>query len=841
MEIISGLVRGRAMKRCKWILYSVFMFWLVSFCITVVYAEEPETEEAEQEKITLAEPSVDTDEESPSSSNEETIICENTADKISAENSEEEMSVENTTGEVIAVSEPVDDNNVFSDQETVSLTEEKTDFSTLEEYSEAPVEVISQETVDYSEPVIAGNTVFRTVENPATEEVLLSGFVTVDDQVRYYDPETNVFVTGEVTIDGFTYYFDDETGEMVTGWQSNPGNNNTVYYDDLGHRLYGFQEINEMQYYFDPLSGAMQKNQKKIGDYYYYFDIDTGVMVTGWKDIAEQKKRVYYNNDGHMVYGLQDIENERYYFDPYTGAMQKDQKKINNYYYFFDKETGVMITGWKDIPEQKKRVYYNSEGHMIYGLQGIEDARYYFDPYTGAMQKDQKKINGYYYFFDKETGVMVTGWKDIPEQKKRVYYNGEGHMLYGFQNIDGSRYYFDPYTGAMQKDQKKINGYYYFFDKETGVMITGWKDLPEQKKRVYYDSEGRMLHGLHTIGDGKYYFDPYTGAMQKDQKKINGYYYFFDKETGVMVTGWKDIPEQKKRVYYNSEGHMVYGNYSIDNVVYVFENGTGALIGNFKDVNGGKQFVYKNGSLASGQTKLNNNYYYFDEQTHMMVTGFKTIKSQNKTVFYDSNGIMKHGSFMYDGRTYLADKYTGAIKKGPSNGIRYYSQLDSSWAYRYYGRWMVASSGCGVSSIAMALSSLNNSTIDPIDVANYLYGIGEYNNSGYGVAGSTGSANPAAASHWDTECDHITSYNELVEYLKGGLIVLGIVGPGDFCPSGVTHEILLYGYSDGDTRVYDPLGNRASGWHSVGSVWAQQSSHWMDTDAGTPFFAFYTY
>ena len=760
----------------------------------------------------------------------------------------------------VSAEEASDETEDFSYAET--LTEEETEEEeeiVPDETKEQEKEIASDEIEEQEEEIIPAETeepeeaaeeaaeaeektdaAEEIAEEPAEEEK--SGFVIEDDETRYYDPQTHEMVTGEALIDGYTYYFNNETGTMVTGWNSAEELENTTYYDAQGHRVYGLMTIDDNIYFFDALSGALHTKQKKIDGFYYYFDDETGAMITGWKEIPEQEKTVYYDPFGRMLYGFQDIDGNRYYFNLRTGGAEKNQEKIDGYYYYFDDDTFVMVTGWKDIPEAEKRVYYNDAGRMLYGFQNIEDNRYYFHPSTGALSYNQKKIDGYYYYFDDETAVMVTGWKDIEAQNKRVYYNDAGRMQYGFQTIDSNRYYFHPGTGALSYNQKKIDGYYYYFDDETGIMVTGWKDIPAQNKRVYYNNAGRMQYGFQTIDGNRYYFNPDSGALSYNQKKINGYYYYFDDETGIMVTGWKEIKgNQNKTVFYDNNGRMVHGKYTYQGVLYAFHNSTGALIGNFIDTSKGKQFRYTDGSLASGQKQFGNDWYYFDESTHLMVTGFKRISSQHKTVFYDNDGIMKHSNFWYKDSYYLVNSASGAIKFGPDDGIWYYSQLDSRWATAYYGGWQFGGTGCGVTTLAMAISSLKGYTVDPLDVADFLYAYGEFNNRAYGIAGNTGSANPAAADHWDIEWDHITSYSSLREYLQGGAIVAAIVGPGSFCPAGATHEILLYGYSGGATRVYDPLGNRASGWADIEDVWDQQSTHWMDTDAGTPFFAFYVY
>ena len=71
------------------------------------------------------------------------------------------------------------------------------------------------------------------------------------------------------------------------------------------------------------------------------------------------------------------------------------------------------------------------------------------------------------------------------------------------------------------------------------------------------------------------------------------------------------------------------------------------------------------------------------------------------------------------------------------------------------------------------------------------------------------------------------------------MIVGVLVNPGTFCPAGYTHEVVLYGYSEGSVHVYDPLANATTGWYPVSTVWNQLSSDPMDLDAGTPVYVFF--
>ncbi|EKW99504.1 serine hydrolase, partial [Ligilactobacillus saerimneri] len=61
--------------------------------------------------------------------------------------------------------------------------------------------------------------------------------------------------------------------------------------------------------------------------------------------------------------------------------------------------------------------------------------------------------------------AMKTGFQYIAEQKKIVYYAGNGQMVYGWQNMYGNRYFFDRESGAQAKSEiLRIDGHYYAFD-----------------------------------------------------------------------------------------------------------------------------------------------------------------------------------------------------------------------------------------------------------------------------------------------------------------------------------------------------------------------------------------
>ncbi|GAB9259299.1 GH25 family lysozyme [Ligilactobacillus animalis] len=283
------------------------------------------------------------------------------------------------------------------------------------------------------------------------------GWQWVNNATRYFDTFNGAMVTGQQKINGHWYLFDN-SGAMQRGFQNLKayGDDKTVYYNQDGWMLYGWQGIDNVPYYFDTFNGAMMTGERYINGHWYLFN-DKGQMQRGFQKVMEngKEKTVYYNYDGWRLYGWQGIDNVPYYFDKSTGAMMTGERYLNGHWYLFN-DKGQMQRGFQKVMEngKEKTVYYNYDGWMLYGWQGINDVPYYFDTFNGAMMTGERYINGHWYLFN-DKGQMQRGFQKVMEngKEKTVYYNYDGWMLYGWQTINGKRYYFDTFNGALLKEE----------------------------------------------------------------------------------------------------------------------------------------------------------------------------------------------------------------------------------------------------------------------------------------------------------------------------------------------------------------------------------------------------
>lgn len=155
------------------------------------------------------------------------------------------------------------------------------------------------------------------------------------------------------------------------------------------------------------------------------------------------------------------------------------------------------------------------------------------------------------------------------------------------------------------------------------------------------------------------------------------------------------------------------------------------------------------------------------------------------------------------------------------DSVGYFNQNDPRWGWLQYGRWSMGVAGCAPTSMAMVFSELLGHTVLPTDVANYLYNNTDYFNKS--VIGTKGLGIISASNGFGLNATSLANQNELIKALQDGYFVTGAVGNNKFTPYGGTHELVLKGYSNGNTFAYDPYTRSNIGWYPVSRLWAEQS------------------
>ncbi|HGA3161253.1 TPA: C39 family peptidase [Streptococcus agalactiae] len=169
----------------------------------------------------------------------------------------------------------------------------------------------------------------------------------------------------------------------------------------------------------------------------------------------------------------------------------------------------------------------------------------------------------------------------------------------------------------------------------------------------------------------------------------------------------------------------------------------------------------------------------------------------------------------------------------------YYNQRDGAWA-GYYGNNTFASTGCVPTSLAMVFTELARRGVTPTEVANYLYNNTNYFNKYF--SGTSANGIVSATRAFGFVPTHLDSQTAIVDALQAGHYIVGAVQNNKFSPWGpqYSHEVVMRGYSNGNTYVYDPYNRTNIGWYPIANIWNEQSGDKDDRALGVPFFKIVT-
>lgn len=198
---------------------------------------------------------------------------------------------------------------------------------------------------------------------------------------------------------------------------------------------------------------------------------------------------------------------------------------------------------------------------------------------TEVEEDNTAEAGNYYWRYDQYTGAAFWYENGV---KQGTYSDPQGVMGDG---VVRGREIYDPdshawyWLDAVYDGAKAVNKEVwmpYIYKTETPGSTNG--------KWVRYDESGRMITGWYNNSNGRYYYDPTTGAMSKGLTTIGGKKYYFDDSTGVMRKGWYT---NANGTYYldPSSGEAYTGTHTIDGQQYNF-NANGLMMNTIQTMEG---------------------------------------------------------------------------------------------------------------------------------------------------------------------------------------------------------------------------------------------------------------
>ncbi len=288
------------------------------------------------------------------------------------------------------------------------------------------------------------------------------GWVDENGSWKFYE-EGDYYATDSWKKYGEDWYYLDEDGEIATSQEIDE-----YYVDESGKRVTNqWISVNNDNYWDSPDAPEV---------FWHFYGKDGKAVESKWQKIED--KWYYFDEQGQMLTGKVEIE--------------------NNTYYLGEENDGAQKTGWFELDS----VSEDSENLLSW---------YYFDK-DGVMVKDQvdKKINGSYYTF--VDGEMQTGWYKLPvkatSSEAAENTNDNAGSAAGYQ-------YYDPDNGTRVNGWREIEGisgvstedelnWFFFKDGAPYYAKKGIELFTVNSQKYGFNTKGEMQTGLEvvTLEDG---------------------------------------------------------------------------------------------------------------------------------------------------------------------------------------------------------------------------------------------------------------------------------------------------------------------------------------------------
>ncbi|WP_201553137.1 glycoside hydrolase family 70 protein [Streptococcus salivarius] len=400
----------------------------------------------------------------------------------------------------------------------------------------------------------------------------------------------------------------------------------------------------------------------------------------------------YFDKEGYMLTGRQDIDGKTYFFLP-NGVQLRDSiyQQDGKYYYFgsFGEQykDGYFVF---DVPKEgtseteAKFRYFSPTGEMAVGLTYAGGGLQYFDE-NGFQAKGTKYVtpDGKLYFFDKNSGNAYTNrwaeidgiWYEFNDQgyaqaKKGEFYTTDGSTWFyrdaagknvtGALTLDGHDYYFRANGAQVKGEFVTENGKISYYTVDNGYKV---KDKFFEVKGKWYhaDKDGNLATGRQTIDHLNYYFNADGSQVKSDFFTLDGgKTWYYAKDNGEIVTGAYSVGG--KNYYFKEDGSQVKGDFvkNADGSLSYYDKDSGERLNNrFLTIGNNVWYYFKDGKAVTGRQNIDGKEYYFDNlgrqvkgspiSTPKGVEYYESVLGERvtntwitfqdgKTVFFDENG-----------------------------------------------------------------------------------------------------------------------------------------------------------------------------------------------------------
>lgn len=295
--------------------------------------------------------------------------------------------------------------------------------------------------------------------------------------------------------------------------------------------------------------------------------------------------------------------------------------------------------------------------------------------------------------------------EELPEVEVYSIAVQEDNLTTGWKKISGDWYYYDE-SGYMITDTTyDIGGKTYRFV-ESGKMVVGWyyesylsyewdyeldKSVEVWRKSYeYYHPSGELATGWVKVKGIYYYFNEYGGMFSNTAITLNGKTYRFT-ESGRMLTGWYNGPYEKR--YYYESGVEATGWTKVEGSWYYFNDWQGMLFDTKEEIKGKTYRFTKSGKMVTGWY----NNYYINEVWDSELDDYVEEK-QDRWEYYDASGVLATGWTKVKNSWYYFNAYDNLAIGSTTIGRTQYEfkssgVLQGNWVKDNKGIWFKTADG----------------------------------------------------------------------------------------------------------------------------------------------------
>ena len=516
------------------------------------------------------------------------------------------------------------------------------------------------------------------------------------------------------------------------------------------------------------------------------------------------------SNDAQAAQGWVKTGNAWYFYN------QKGAPVRNSWAgsYWLGADGKMATNAWVD----NGRYYVGANGAWVKGSQNQATATQNQVTSKATKQGWVQSGNAWYYY--NNGSLVVNKWVG------NYWLGADGRMVTNAW-VDNGRYYVGA-NGAWVKDAKRPEEKKQGWVKEANTWfyynIDGTLARNKWVGNYWLGADGKMVTNAW-VDNGRYYVGA-NGAWVKDAKRPE-----------EKKQGW--VKEANTWFYYNIDGTLARnkwaGNYWL---------GADGRMATNSWVDNNRYYVGNDGAWVkdakrqeekkTGWVKESNVWYYYNTDGTL---------ARNKwagNYWLGADGKMATNSWVDNGRYYVGSNgawipnYSkGDNKTTAALNMPQYYQGDYRWRNKRFGIGTMAQSGCAPTSLAMVFSGLGQKVL-PTSVAEMIYN--HTNEMNVRELGTSGKGVVYAINAYGYSHSVITSKEQLIAALQSGKPVFAAVGNGIFARGGLTHAIVLSGYSNGKTKAMDPDNVNTTGrWYDVNTIWNQRSTDPYDTSIGGAF------